>query len=138
MHHYVSDIEAREEGGTPAIVESIRAGLAFQIKQAIHPHYIEQREEELASRAFERWQHNEDLVVLGNKEVPRLPVFSFLVRHGDSGKYLHHNFVAVLLNDLFGIQARGGCACAGPYAHDLLGITEDNAAKFFDLIREDR
>ncbi|XP_072020829.1 probable cysteine desulfurase [Amphiura filiformis] len=138
MHHYVSDIEAREEGGTPAIVESIRAGLAFQIKQAIHPHYIEQREEELARRAFQRWQHNEDLMILGNREVQRLPIFSFLIRHGDSGRFLHHNFVAVLLNDLFGIQARGGCACAGPYAHDLLGITEVNATKFFELIREDR
>ena len=45
---------------------------------------------------------------------------SFLVRHGDL--YLHHNFVVALLNDLFGIQARGGCSCAGPYGHRLLGI----------------
>ena len=67
--------------------------------------------------AFERWQSNENLVVLGSKEVPRLPIFSFLIRHPETGKILHHNFVSVLLNDLFGIQARGGCACAGPYAH---------------------
>lgn len=43
---------------------------------------------------------------------------------------LHHNFVSVLLNDLYGIQARGGCACAGPYAQDLLGINETTAKRF--------
>eukprot|EP00057_Strongylocentrotus_purpuratus_P002769 XP_003725203.1 PREDICTED: uncharacterized protein LOC100890480 [Strongylocentrotus purpuratus] len=138
MHHYLKDIEAREEGGTPAIIESIRAGLAFQVKQAVGPDFIEEREEELARRAFTRWQHNENLIVLGSREVARLPIFSFLIRHPQTGKLLHHNFIAVLLNDLFGIQARGGCACAGPYAHDLLGITEENALKFFELIREDR
>ncbi|XP_071492927.1 uncharacterized protein [Diadema antillarum] len=138
MHHYLKDIEAREEGGTPAIVESIRAGLAFQVKQAVGPKFIEDRENELARRAFARWQHNENLIVLGSHEVARLPIFSFLVRHPQTDKLLHHNFIAVLLNDLFGIQARGGCACAGPYAHDLLGISEENAMKFFELIREDR
>ena len=39
-----------------------------------------------------------------------------------SGRYLHHNYVVALLNDLFGIQSRGGCSCAGPYGHRLLGI----------------
>ncbi|XP_071789190.1 uncharacterized protein [Asterias amurensis] len=138
MYHYLRDIEAREEGGTPAIVESIRAGLTFQIKQAVGPHFIEEREQKLARLAFERWELNDNLVVLGNKEASRLPIFSFLIRHPETGKLLHHNFVSVLLNDLFGIQARGGCACAGPYAHDLLGISEDSAVKFYELIREDR
>ncbi|XP_038058386.1 uncharacterized protein LOC119729742 [Patiria miniata] len=138
MYHYLRDIEAREEGGTPAIVESIRAGLAFQIKHAVGVHHIEEREEQLARYAFARWQSNENLLILGNKDVSRLPIFSFLIRHPQTGKFLHHNFVSVLLNDLFGIQARGGCACAGPYAHDLLGISEDSAVKFYDLIREDR
>ncbi|XP_022109890.1 uncharacterized protein LOC110989653 [Acanthaster planci] len=138
MYHYLRDIEAREEGGTPAIVESIRAGLAFQIKHAVGVDHIEEREEQLARYAFEKWQSNENLLILGNKEVSRLPIFSFMIRHQETGKLLHHNFVSVLLNDLFGIQARGGCACAGPYAHDLLGISEDSAVKFYELLREDR
>ena len=61
-------------------------------------------------------QKNPNIKILGNKEARRLPIFSMLIRHEDSGKFLHHNFVSVLLNDLYGIQARGGCACAGPYA----------------------
>ncbi|KAJ8035519.1 Cysteine desulfurase 1, chloroplastic [Holothuria leucospilota] len=137
-HHYTKDIESREEGGTPAIIESIRAGLVFQLKDAVTPSFIAMKEEEFARRAFARWQDCDNLVILGSRTVPRLPIFSFLIRHPESGKYLHHNFITVLLNDLFGIQSRGGCACAGPYAHDLLGITEENAETFFELIREDR
>lgn len=67
-------------------------------------------------KAFEIWRKNPDITILGNHNARRLPIFSMLIRHQDSGKMLHHNFVSVLLNDLYGIQARGGCACAGPYA----------------------
>lgn len=56
------------------------------------------------------------LTVVGPHSIPRLPVFSFLVWHRDSGRYLHHNFVCAILNDVFGIQTRGGCSCAGPYS----------------------
>ena len=67
-------------------------------------------------KAVSKWRSVESLVLLGNLDVPRLPIFSFLVRHPHTGLFLHHNFVCAVLNDLFGIQARGGCACAGPYA----------------------
>ena len=106
--------------------------------QAVHPNYIEKREEELTHRAFHRWRHTPDIIVLGNKHIPRLPIFSFLIRHSASDKFLHYNFVATLLNDLFGIQSRGGCACAGPYGHDLLGVSEMKSKRYFELIREDR
>ena len=66
--------------------------------------------------AFHVWRKNPNITILGNEKARRLPIFSMLVHHPDSGKILHHNFVSVLLNDLYGIQARGGCACAGPYA----------------------
>ncbi|XP_070550061.1 probable cysteine desulfurase [Ptychodera flava] len=137
-HYYLKDIESREEGGTPAITESIRAGMAFQLKEAVGPDVIEAREEELCRRAFNKWQHNKNLIILGNKRPRRLPIFSFLVKHEKSGKLLHHNFVCTLLNDLYGVQARGGCACAGPYAHDLLGITEQIADEFIRVLDEDR
>ena len=67
-------------------------------------------------KALASWSANRNLVLLGSTSVPRLPIFSFLVRHPIAGVFLHHNYVCALLNDLFGIQARGGCACAGPYA----------------------
>ena len=120
VHRYVSDPEHREEGGTPAIVESIRAGLVFQLKQAVGVSAIRNREENFISRAIESWSANPNLLILGNPKAERLSIVSFVVRYGD--RYLHHNFVVALLNDLFGIQARGGCSCAGPYGHRLLGI----------------
>ncbi|PIK46255.1 hypothetical protein BSL78_16883 [Apostichopus japonicus] len=129
-HFYLRNIEDKEEGGTPAIVESIRAGLAFKLKQAIGTDAIMAREVELVKTALETWKNNPNIIILGSTEAERLPIFSFIIFHPESGKLLHHNFIAVLLNDLYGIQARGGCACAGPYAQDLLGISEELAEKF--------
>ena len=120
-HRYLDDPVAREEGGTPAIVESIRAGLVFALKQAIGADLIATREEQLWQRVQRRWAAHPDIEILGNQRSRRLAVVSFRIRHGD-GQYLHHNFVVALLNDLFGIQARGGCSCAGPYGHRLLAI----------------
>ena len=71
-----------------------------------------------------------NLILLGNLEVKRLPIFSFLIKNEMTGLYLHHNFVAKLLNDLFGIQTRSGCVCAGPYAQYLLGVSEELAEKY--------
>ncbi len=127
-HVYLEDIEHREEGGTPAIVESIRAGLVFQLKQAVGVHAIREREAGFIARAIDRWEKNPNIEVLGSRTAERLSIVSFVVRHG--GRYLHHNFVVALLNDLFGIQARGGCSCAGPYGHRLLGIDIDKSHEF--------
>lgn len=74
-------------------------------------------------QAFQVWHKNPNITILGNHKARRLPIFSMLIYHQESGKFLHHNFVSVLLNDLYGIQARGGCACAGPYAQ----VTEIHA-----------
>jgi hypothetical protein len=120
--------ELREEGGTPAIIGSIRAGLVFQLKQAVGSERIRKREQALIRQAIERWEANPGLVILGSHSAPRLSIVSFLVRH-DQG-FLHHNFVVALLNDLFGIQARGGCSCAGPYGHRLLHIDLDTSHEF--------
>ncbi|XP_060562870.1 uncharacterized protein LOC132722391, partial [Ruditapes philippinarum] len=129
IHAYTSDIEAREEGGTPAIIESIRTGLAFQLKAAVTEKLIATRDEDLCCRAFAVWERNPNLIVLGSHNAERITIFSFIVRHEDTGKYVHYNFISTLLNDLFGIQSRGGCACAGPYGHDLLGISEPMAKR---------
>jgi selenocysteine lyase/cysteine desulfurase len=124
-HSYLSDIEHREEGGTPAIVESIRAGLVFQLKEAVGADEIRDKEESFIRRAIADWEQHPNIEVLGNREAERLSIVSFVVRH--QGRYLHHNFVVALLNDLFGIQSRGGCSCAGPYGHRLLGIDLDTS-----------
>ncbi len=127
-HRYLESIELREEGGTPAILESIRAGLVFQLKQAVGVPTIRAREEELIERAIARWEQHPSIQILGNREAFRLSIVSFVVKHG--GRYLHHNYVASLLNDLFGIQARAGCSCAGPYGHRLLHIDLERSHEF--------
>jgi selenocysteine lyase/cysteine desulfurase len=124
-HVYVRDIERREEGGTPAIVESIRAGLVFSLQQSVGTRTIEALETRLAHIAMQRLSSCENIEVLGSKEAERLPIFSLRFFHqlpSGQRQQLHYGFVVSLLNDLFGIQARGGCSCAGPYAHTLLGM----------------
>ncbi|MFV9672678.1 MAG: aminotransferase class V-fold PLP-dependent enzyme [Acidimicrobiia bacterium] len=127
-HRYLDNIEHREEGGTPAIIESIRAGLIFQLKHAVGADRIRGLEESFIDRAIESWSSNPNIKILGNPDAERLSIVSFVVRHGE--RYLHHNYVVALLNDLFGIQSRGGCSCAGPYGHRLLGIDIDTSTEF--------
>jgi selenocysteine lyase/cysteine desulfurase len=128
-HRYLTDPAQREEGGTPAIVESIRAGLVFQLKQAVGIDVIRAHEENYLRRAVTAWLAEPAIEILGDLGAERLSIVSFVVR-APSGRYLHHNFVVALLNDLFGIQSRGGCSCAGPYGHRLLGIDLDQSHEF--------
>lgn len=128
-HRYLDDPVQREEGGTPAIVEAIRAGLVFQLKQAVGLEVIRSHEEAFLRRAMDAWLQEPSIQILGNLEAKRLSIVSFVVR-APSGRYLHHNFVVALLNDLFGIQSRGGCSCAGPYGHRLLGINLERSREF--------
>ena len=122
-HRYLDDPVAREEGGTPAIVESIRAGLVFALKQAVGTGTIQAAEERHWKYALARWDRVPGVEILGSHHARRLSIVSFRVRYGE-GAYLHHNYVVALLNDLFGVQSRGGCSCAGPYGHRLLGIDD--------------
>jgi selenocysteine lyase/cysteine desulfurase len=128
-HRYLDDPAQREEGGTPAIVEAIRAGLVFQLKQAVTVDVIRSHEEDYLRRSIGAWLQEPSIEILGNLQAERLSIVSFVVR-APSGRFLHHNFVVALLNDLFGIQSRGGCSCAGPYGHRLLGIDLDRSREF--------
>jgi len=131
-HSYITDPAHREEGGTPAIIESIRAGLVFKLKSAVGEDAIEELERSFVERAIRDWSEHPRISVLGNKEAKRLSIVSFLIRHDE--RFLHHNYVVALLNDLFGIQARGGCSCAGPYGHRLLGIDMARSTRFREAI----
>ena len=120
-HDYVDKLEDREEAGTPNYVGDVRAALAFLVKDAVGPDYTVRRNAELARGAITSWQDVEGLEILGSLTAPRLPIFSFLIKD-PRGDYIHPQLVTRILSDRFGIQARGGCACAGPYAHRLLSI----------------
>ncbi|MFA0811253.1 aminotransferase class V-fold PLP-dependent enzyme [Microbulbifer epialgicus] len=122
-HRYLDDPIRSEEGGTPAIIESIRAGMVFKLQREVGIDEITRREKQLIGRALEHWSAEKNIEILGNPDVPRLSIASLRIKWRD--RDLHYGFVVALLNDLFGIQARGGCSCAGPYGHSLLGIDMD-------------
>ncbi len=132
---YVDDIEEREKAGTPAIIQTIRAALAIDLQHLIGVERIEEREQELTRRAFARLGQVPGVEIIGDAPPQdRLAIFSFNIRTGHS--YLHPRFVVRLLNDLFGIQARAGCSCAGPYGHRLLHIDLETSERYRRYITE--
>lgn len=161
---YLENIEERETGGTPAIIQTVRAALAFWVKEYISCEEIEKREQEYINKALERLGSNPNIEVLGNLKVKRQAILSFQIYStinsssagewsegkkknegeldlwaetgNERGKPLHGPYVAALLNDLFGIQARGGCACAGPYGHELLHINMSQSLAIRSAVQE--
>jgi len=134
-YHFHSEIEDREHPGTPAIRQVWQAALSFQIKEWLSHEAIDSIDQRLSQEMMNFFAAHPRLVVLGNPDPKRRhPIFSFLIKHGDLN--LHHTYVAALLNDLFGIQARSGCACAGPFGHELLKIEKDVSDKFLAVIQQ--
>ncbi len=121
---YVGRLDEREEGGTPAILGDVRAGIGFLVKEMVGPARILEHELALAKSALARLGRHPNIALLGPSDVPRLPIISFNV------KGLHHDFVSALLDHLFGLQNRAGCSCAGPYGHRLLGIERAQSEQY--------
>lgn len=122
VHDYIEDIEAREDGGTPPFMQGIRAALCVQLKEEMGTKEINKREETLLKFFFERLERIPEISILAGRHKDRLGVISFT--HSE----VHYNLFVKLLNDYFGIQVRGGCACAGTYGHYLLEIDQDNSS----------
>ncbi len=120
-HDYFNDVSLREEAGTPNILGDIRAALALQIRDAIGVEAIVARSQAHLDRAFARWRRCDRLTLLGQPEAKRLPIVSFVVSDGHD--VIHHRLVTRMLSDVYGIQAREGCSCAGPYGHRLLQVS---------------
>jgi selenocysteine lyase/cysteine desulfurase len=79
----------------------------IKLKDTVTDEWIMKHENKLTRLAFTEWQDIPELILLGSKTAPRVAIFSFLIRHLRTGIFLHHNFVCALLNDIYGIQARG-------------------------------
>lgn len=122
-HDYSNNLEAREEAGTPNVIGDVRAALCMLVKKAVGQDFISQRNTQNHRKVIEAWKDHPNIELLGDPDCERLPIFSFRVRDG-SGGYVHQQLITRMLSDRYGIQARGGCACAGPYVHRLLGIEE--------------
>jgi hypothetical protein len=110
--------------------------MVFEIKDRVGVDVINKREHELTQRAMSSWGDNENIEILGNPDAgSRVGIISFNLR-SPGGSYLHHKFVTALLNDLFGIQSRAGCSCAGPYGHRLLNIDRETSERYRNVVQE--
>lgn len=133
---FIADIEEREKAGTPGVLQTLKAALAIDLKRCIGVERIEAREQALVAAAMRRWGAHEHIEILGNPDpARRIAIVSFNLRD-PRGRYLHPKFVTALLNDLFGIQSRAGCSCAGPYGHRLLGIDQATSELYRDWVRK--
>jgi selenocysteine lyase/cysteine desulfurase len=132
-YDFTKDVEAREKPGTPGVLQVIKAALCIQLKKEVGIDKIEKKEYEYTKRALVRLSRHPNIEILGTKDPhKRVSIFSMIIKHKD--RYLHPKLATVLLNDLFGIQSRAGCSCAGPYGHRLLSIDKDTSNKFRDAI----
>jgi selenocysteine lyase/cysteine desulfurase len=129
---YHPDPSVREEGGTPAIVESIRAGMVFELKEEAGAAEIARRGRGLARRALASWGANPNIEILGDPHADRLAILTLGLRHPPG--LLHGNFVVAVLSDLFGIQARSGCFCAGLYLHRMYPIDDPWSAAMHEEV----
>jgi len=115
---YIDDIESREDGGTPGFLQGIKTAMAVKLKEEMGVENIIAREHEINKQLFEGFEKIPEIKILDDHQKDRLGVFSFTVEN------IHYNLMVRLLNDLFGIQTRGGCACAGTYGHILLNFSQ--------------
>ena len=127
-YKYIDDIEAREDGGTPGFLQAIRAALSIRLKESMNPELIVKQEHALLEHAFATMPDIPGLHILAEKVQKRLGVISFYFED------IHYNLVVKLLNDRFGIQVRGGCACAGTYGHFLLDVSYDKSHRITQKI----
>ncbi len=129
-HDYFDDVETREDGGTPAFLQTIKIALSIQLKDQMGTDNMKKREDEINPLVFNCLENIEGVKILAPNHKDRLSIFSFYFE-----KY-HFNLVVKLLNDRFGIQTRGGCSCAGTYGHFLLNVDQNTSHKIKDQILE--
>lgn len=127
-YKYVDNIESREDGGTPGFLQAIKAALTFKLKEQMGIDNIVKREEELVKMAFEELKKIPGINILGDNVEERLGIISFY--HEE----IHFNLLVKILSDRFGIQVRGGCACAGTYGHYLLEVSYDRSKEITEKI----
>ncbi len=128
QYAFIDDIEAREDGGTPAFLQTIRTALAMRLKAQMGVAAMAERERALVPRALAGLRAVPGVHLLANEQDDRLAILSFYVED------LHYNLMVQLLNDRYGIQARGGCSCAGTYGHYLLHVDPTRSRRITDKI----
>jgi len=130
QHDYFDDVETREDGGTPAFLQTIKIALSIQLKEKMSTQKIKEREDEINATVFTTLEQLKGVRILAPNHKKRLSIFSFYFEKH------HFNLVVKLLNDRFGIQTRGGCSCAGTYGHFLLNVNQETSNKIKNQILE--
>jgi selenocysteine lyase/cysteine desulfurase len=125
---YLTDFEAREDGGTPGFLQGIKTALCFQLKELMGVKKMLRREKEMVELLFNGLKAIPRLHILDGHVKERIGIISFYVED------IHYNLIVKLLNDRFGIQVRGGCSCAGTYGHYLLHIDRKTSKQITDKI----
>src|SRR5690554_6477403 len=129
-HKFVDDIEAREDGGTPPFLQTIRAAMCCSLKDKMGTDRIKAREDEMLEIIWHTFDSIPNLHILANEHRNRLGVISFYIDG------LHYNLGVKMLNDRYGIQTRGGCSCAGSYGHYLLNVSPEYSKEITSMISE--
>lgn len=130
FHEYIDNVEDREDGGTPPFLQGIKAALCFKLKNEMGVENILKREEALVEKVLSKLSEIENLHILAPNLKHRIGAVSFYVDG------LHFNLGVRLLNDYFGIQVRGGCACAGTYGHYLLDINQEQSNSIIERLHQ--
>jgi selenocysteine lyase/cysteine desulfurase len=126
---YVTNIEQREDGGTPPFLQGIKAAMCIRLKEEMGIVNILQREEEMLQIMFDRFSKMKNVKILEGHIKKRMGIISFVIEGAP------YNLIAKILNDKFGIQTRGGCSCAGTYGHMLLHVDKPSSHKILNSIR---
>ena len=129
-HDYFDDVETREDGGTPAFLQTIKIALCIKLKDEMGTENMKKREDEVNEVIFETLESLPEVQILAKNHKDRLSIFSFYFEKH------HFNLVVKLLNDRFGIQTRGGCSCAGTYGHFLLNVDQETSNRIKGEILE--
>jgi len=129
-HQFLSDIEAREDGGTPPFLQTIRTALCIRLKEKMGVENILEREKQVLHQIFDGLEQIQGLHILAGQVKDRIGAISFYIDD------LHYNLCVQLLNDRYGVQVRGGCSCAGTYGHYLLKVTQEHSCQIRTLIDE--
>lgn len=130
QHKYITDIETREDGGTPGFLQAFKTALVFELKKKMGVENILKREHELLKIVFEKLDKIPTIHILAQETKDRLGIISFYTED------VHYNLMVKLLNDKFGVQVRGGCSCAGTYGHYLLHVDPTRSKRITDKINQ--
>ena len=107
------------------------------MKEKVGLENIDRIEKYYLKRFYNKFINDNRVIFYGPTDPDKkIGIIPFNIKH--KNRILHPKFITKLMNDLFGIQTRAGCSCAGPYGHRLLQISEEISKYYQCLIGVDK